>query len=117
MNVMWYWHKCFVKNSDGEKYYIATMGQYQMIAREDWTADHKDLMWKPLVAKWDNDSQLYHELANDKRYISFELHKDINDCIEFLQKWYVTYVLADQLILGEVNATDINTLTGGTKRL
>ena len=107
-NVTWFWHKCFVRNSDGEKYYLCTMGDYQMLVREHWNDRNQDIHWKPMIAKWNDDRQIYDELHQHELPVRMDLHKRLVDCQQYLQKWYITFILSDKLVLGEIDANIVD---------
>lgn len=104
-DLCWYWHKCYVRDHEGEKYYMATMGEYQMIVTEAWfygsLKNKEELHWRPRIAKWSEEESIFIELQAADVGVSLELHKDLTEAMEFLQKWYTIHIHADKLILGE----------------
>ena len=108
MNITWFWHKCWVHNMDGEKYYLCTMGEYQMILREQWDEKNVDILWKPMIAKWNDDIQIFEEWISADAGVSLDVRPSLDDAKQYMQKWYTTYVLAEKLILGEIDATPMD---------
>jgi hypothetical protein len=90
------------------------MGLYQMMIQEHWMGSpqpsvwHGKLQWKPLIAKWSEEEQIFEEWLAADTGISLDPRNDLAETMEYLQKWYISYVLADKLILGEIDANDIN---------
>jgi hypothetical protein len=112
-NLTWFWHKCFVIDSDGEKYYLCAMGEYQMMIRESWDEHFVNIKWKPMIAKWNDDRQIFDELLAADVSVSLDVRDDLKETQAYLQKWYITYVLADKLILGETDANVYDFKLGG----